>query len=62
MTAHYIAYPIQCVLETQRKEKANIGQSDVNMSPLALPCSRTPLMQGDGNVCYYSALRNVITI
>jgi hypothetical protein len=33
-------------MERKNKKKRNIGQSDVNLGPLALPSSRIPLMQG----------------
>ena len=35
-----------------KKRETNIGQSDVNLSPLAPSCSRVPLVQG-GVICEY---------
>ena len=34
----------------EKKVKTNVGQSDVNLSLLALPSSRIPLVQGE-NYC-----------
>jgi hypothetical protein len=39
----------KCLIDFVRNEKkrnTNVGQSDVNMSPLALLCSRMPLVHG----------------
>ena len=33
-------------IKKKRKEKKNVGWSEVNLSPLTLPCSRIPLVQG----------------
>ena len=30
----------------EKKRGIDIGQSEVNLSPLVLPCSRVPLVQG----------------
>jgi hypothetical protein len=44
MTIIELGWPF--TTSSEKKRKTNVGQSDVNLSMLALPSSRIPLMQG----------------
>jgi hypothetical protein len=37
-----------CTLSKKKKKKYNVGQSDMHLSPLALPCLKILLVQGWG--------------